>query len=156
MGTVYLAGPISGCTFGECTDWREEMKARLLPKGITCWSPMRAKGYLAKLATISATGQEYVSMSPLSTPRGVITRDRFDTQRVDVVLMNLLGATKVSIGSMIEMGWADSVRTPIIVVMESEGNPHEHMMVSELTGFRVTTVEEAEDICLAILGPLGV
>lgn len=120
-------------------------------QGIVCYSPMRAKDYLAKLATISPTGQEYVSMSPLSTPRGVITRDRFDTQRVDLVIMNLLGATRVSIGSMIELGWADSVRTPIVVVMEPEGNPHEHMMVAELTGFRVTTLEEAKTICVAIL-----
>ncbi len=151
MPLVYLAGPISGCSYRECTDWREGVLTELAAVGIQAASPMRAKNYLAKLTTISATGQEYTSMSPLSTPRGVITRDRFDTQRADLVLVNLLGATRVSIGTMIELGWADSVKTPTIVVMEPSGNPHEHMMVSELTGFRVSTIEEAVQIAKAIL-----
>lgn len=151
MNTVYLAGPISGCSFGECTDWREGVRRELQQSGIVGLSPMRAKDYLASLESISADGKDYAAMSPLSLPRGVITRDRFDTQRASVILMNLLGATRVSIGSMIELGWADSARVPIVCVVEPAGNPHEHMMVSELIGYRVATLEEGIHICKAIL-----
>lgn len=114
---------------------------------------MRAKDYLAALTDISSDGRDYAHMSTLSLPRGVITRDRFDTQRADIVLVNLIGAQRISIGTMIELGWADSVRTPVVCAMEETGNPHEHMMVSELLGYRVPTLEEAVTICKAILLP---
>ncbi len=151
--SVYLAGPITGCSFGECTDWREYVKRELAKVGIDGLSPMRAKEYLSSLSTISGTGKEYLHMGVLSTPRAVMTRDRFDTTRCDVVFMNLLGAKQVSIGTMIELGWADGKRTPIVCAIEPEGNPHEHMMVSEGIGFRVTSVEEGLHILKAILLP---
>jgi nucleoside 2-deoxyribosyltransferase len=153
MKTVYLAGPITGLSFGGCTDWREAAKKDLLYAHIIGLSPMRAKDYLAGLPSISGTGEEYAHMGALSLPRGVTTRDRFDTQRADVVLVNLLGAKAVSIGTMIELGWADSVRTPIVCAIEAKGNPHEHMMVNEIVGFRVTTLEDALHIVKSILTP---
>ena len=153
MKTVYLAGPITGSTYNECTDWRITARDELKAANITAFSPMRAKEYLAQLKTISGTGEEYFNLGVVSTPRGVITRDRFDTQRVDIVLVNLLGAKQVSIGTMIELGWADSARRPIVCAIEPSGNPHEHMMVSELIGYRVTTLEEAIYICKAVLLP---
>lgn len=153
MKTVYLAGPITGHTYKECVDWRTLVKADLKSAGIVGFSPMRAKEYLAHLKTISGTGEEYFDLGVVSTPRGVITRDRFDTQRVDMVLVNLLGAKSVSIGTMIELGWADSARRPIVCAIEPTGNPHEHMMVSELIGYRVSSLEEAIYICKAVLLP---
>ena len=39
-------------------------------------------------------------------------------QRCDVVLMYLIGAKKVSIGTMIEAGWADAYRKPVVLVLE--------------------------------------
>lgn len=153
MKTVYLAGPISGLSYGGCTDWREFASNNLQKVGIVGFSPMRAKDYLAGLKTISSTGEDYAHMSVMSTSRGVITRDRYDSQHCDLVLVNLLGAERVSIGTMIELGWADSVRTPIVCAIEPKGNIHEHMMVSELIGYRVPTLEEALDVCRAILLP---
>lgn len=151
--SVYLAGPITGCSFGECTDWRDYVRRELAAVGIDGLSPMRAKEYLAALTSISGHGKEYAHMGVLSTPRAVMTRDRFDTQRCDVVFMNLLGAKAVSIGTMIELGWADSVRTPIVCAIEPSGNPHEHMMVNEGIGFRVASVEEGLYILKSILLP---
>jgi len=113
---------------------------------------MRAKHYLAALnAPISGHGREYASMGVLSTQQAVVTRDRFDTQRVDVVLMNLLGADRVSVGTMVELGWADAARVPVVGVMETEGNIHDHMFVHGLTGFKTQTLDEALTIVKAIL-----
>ena len=150
---VYLAGPISGCSYNGCTEWRDGATAVLRQNGIIGLSPMRAKDYLAGLESISSDGKDYAHMSVLSLPRGVTTRDRYDTQRSNVVLMNLLGTTKVSIGSMIELGWADSARVPVVLVMEESGNVHEHMMVSEVIGYRVTTIQDAIHVCKSILTP---
>lgn len=147
---VYLAGPITGCSYKGCTDWREWAKAELLRYNIQGVSPMRAKEYLAHLEDISADGKDYHHLSVLSLPSGIVTRDRFDCQRCDIVLANLLGATRVSVGTMIEFGWADAARRPLVVVMEKEGNPHEHAMVRQMAGYVVETLEEALHVVKAI------
>jgi nucleoside 2-deoxyribosyltransferase len=149
--TVYLAGPITGLSYGECTDWREKAVARLAEEGIKGLSPMRAKEYLSHLTTISGHGREYSHLGVFATPRGVMTRDRFDCTRCDVLLVNLLGAKIVSIGTVMEIAWADAKRIPIVVAIEKEGNPHEHMMVNEAIGFRLDDLGEALETTIAIL-----
>lgn len=151
MKTVYLAGPIGGLSYGECTDWRHDAIDVLAADGIVGLNPMRGKEYLSHLQSISSTGHEYAHLGVLALPRGVMTRDRFDATRCDVLLVNLLGAKRVSIGTVMEIAWADSRRTPIVCAMEKEGNIHEHMMISEAIGFRVPTLEEALYLVKAIL-----
>ena len=70
--------------------------------------------------------------------------------RCDMVLMNLLGATKVSIGSMIELGWADAFRKPVVLVIE-EGNCHMHAIVQEIAGFIVPTLDQGIEVVKSIL-----
>ncbi len=214
--TVYLAGPIAGCSYAGCTDWREYAIGALLDAGIKGLSPMRAKEYLKDVerklehpypvgtrvshvdfaeATaqgegvvmgygeanvsyyvrwndtghvshwnrtkikaaadvgFSATCEEYGHLSPMSGPRGIMTRDRFDATRCDVLLVNLLGATRVSIGTTMEIAWADLKRTPIVLCMEAPGtdNPHEHCMITEAVGFRCTTLDEGLHVVRSIL-----
>ena len=152
MSLVYLSGPITGLTFQGATDWRQHAIESLALEGIKGISPMRAKDYLASLnAPISGHGREYAKLGVLSTPSAVLARDRFDTTRADVMLMNLLGSERVSIGTMVEIGWADAARVPIIGVMEPEGNVHDHMFVNQSIGFRVATLDEGLDIVKAIL-----
>lgn len=151
MKLVYLAGPITGLSFRGCTEWRQAAIADLAAHGITGLSPMRAKDYLAHLDSISGTGEEYAHLGVLSTPRAVMTRDRFDCTRCDVLLVNLLGATTVSIGTAMEIAWADLSRIPVVCAIEEKGNPHEHMMVREAIGFRVSSIEEALHVVKAIL-----
>lgn len=149
--TVYLAGPITGLSFAGCTEWRDAAVGRLAEDGVKGLSPMRAKEYLAHLTTISGHGREYAHLGVFATPRGVMTRDRFDCTRCDILLVNLLGAKAVSIGTVMEIAWADGRRIPIVVAIEKEGNPHEHMMVNEAIGFRVETLDEALAVTIAIL-----
>ena len=52
---------------------------------------------------------------------------------------------------MVEYGWSDVYRKPIITVIEREGNPHDHHFIRELTGFRVETLEEGLSVAKAIL-----
>jgi len=80
-----------------------------------------------------------------------MTRDFNDCSTCDVLLVNLLGASKVSIGTVMEIAWAYQNRTPVVVVMEQEGNPHEHAMIREAIGFRVHTMGEAIAVVRTIL-----
>jgi nucleoside 2-deoxyribosyltransferase len=146
MKTIYLAGPITGCSYNGCTDWRDYSKKELAKYNLLGVSPMRAKEYLSLEKNIS---DEYSAV--LSCSRGIVTRDRFDTFSCDVMLANFLGAKKVSIGTILEYGWADSKRKPIITVIEKEGNPHDHAAIKELTGFRVESLDEGLFIARAIL-----
>ena len=151
MKQVYLAGPITGLPYTNCTFWRDYAKAKLFDVGIKTYSPMRAKEYLSKLPAISGTGEEYAHLGPFSTPKAIMSRDFFDCAKADVVLVNFFFAKAVSIGTVAEMAWAYANRTPIVVVMEESGNPHEHLFIREMAGFRAGTLDDGLDIVKAIL-----
>lgn len=153
--TVYLAGPITGLTYDEGADWRDEVAADLAAVGITGFSPLRSKNFLRAIGVLDAAGtpdSAYLGLNPLSEPKGITTRDRFDCTRCDVVLLNLIGATRISVGTMIEAGWADGARRPIVVAME-EDNIHRHAMLNEVAGFIVPTLAEAVAVVKAVLLP---
>lgn len=151
MQQVYLAGPITGLDYEGSTDWRVFAKGVLSNVGIRGLSPMRGKEYLKGLGTLSGTGEEYAHLSVISNSRGIMTRDRYDATRCDVLLVNLLGADRVSIGTVMEIAWADLKRIPIVVAIEAKGNPHEHMMLSEAYGYRVPSLDEALHIVKHVL-----
>jgi nucleoside 2-deoxyribosyltransferase len=143
---VYMTGPIGGCSYEGATSWREQFTEMLADWNTKCLSPMRGKEYLSEETSIDSV--EY--NTALSSPKGVYTRDRWDSFRCDLMVANLLGTTKVSIGTMMEWAWADSKGTPIIMVME-EDNIHNHILVRGGPGFRVNTLEEAVELTKAIL-----
>ena len=148
---VYLAGPISGLTFGESTDWRVAVRRELADVGIDAFSPLRAKDFLASEGALEGSYEHH----PLSTAKGILTRDRWDVLTADLVLVNLVGAERISIGTVMEIAYADSVRTPVVLAMEP-GNAHTHPMLEQASGYIVHTLEEAVAITKAILLPEAV
>ena len=153
-GAVYLAGPIAGNTLAEADDWRHYAALQLEMAGILAYSPLRAKRAIiqSKFHREDRLGTGGIDGHPLVSAKGITTRDRDDVAKCNVILMDLLCATRVSIGTMIEAGWADALRRPIVCVMEP-GNIHEHGMLEELIGYRVSTLDEAIEIVKAILIP---
>lgn len=139
---VYLAGPISGTSYEISTDWRERFRWLIRPH--VALSPMRGKSYLSSEAAIKDSYD-----TPLSCARGIITRDRWDVQRCEVLVANLLDAQRVSIGTVMEIAWADAYRKPVIVVMEA-GSLHDHAFIREVAGFWLLTLEEAAHIVLQL------
>lgn len=152
---VYLAGPITGQTYAGATDWREGMRKALEPH-IMGMSPMRGKDYLADMAgTIGGTPEESYMKAVISSQAGILGRDRNDVRTADVVLMNLLGAKIVSIGTMIEAGWADAYRIPIVLVTEGKENIHNHVMLYGLATYIVPDLDTAEHLIRVLLGVPG-
>lgn len=158
---IYLAGPILGTTYGECTDWREYAQARLaqLDPSLRGASPMRAKGYLAQLAKMPMsadqlrTATSHSIKTPLSTPAGIVGRDQMDVARADLLLVNLLGAKVASIGTCCEVAQAHQLHRPVMLVMEDEGNVHDHPFITYQSAFRVDNLDTAIDLIPAILIP---
>jgi nucleoside 2-deoxyribosyltransferase len=143
---IYLAGAISGLTYEEAQDWRTDFAESIDPR-IECFSPLRGKEYLTMRGPLEGSYDEF----PLSTDRGITVRDRNDCMGADLVVFNMLGAKRVSIGTMVEFGWADAARVPSVLIMEKTGNVHEYPMVREIASFRVDNVADAIAIAEVVL-----
>lgn len=152
---VYLSGAITGLSYGEAVDWRVEATKELASANIIGISPMRAKDYLSHVTKFEGQGQ-YAKHGPLSTGKAIVARDHFDTINCDAILVNLLGTTKVSIGTVLEIAWAWDHNKPVIVAIEDNDpalmNCHEHVMLTELFSFRVNSLPAAYNIVKAVLG----
>lgn len=152
MFKVYLSGPITGCDYSGATDWRHYVKQVLDASSdgeIRSYSPMRRTDHLSKETSIADT---YDTMT--QSQRSLTTQDRYDTLGADVIFVNLLGTKRVSIGTAMEIAWADSKRIPIVLVMEKDGtNLHDHAMIRECASYWVGTIEEGIDVVTHLLLP---
>lgn len=142
---IYLAGPISGLTYDGCTDWRDAVERTLSIDDFEVASPMRAKKFLNTGEILDAVRYDNV----LASAQGVMTRDSWDVHRCDAVFANLLGAEKVSIGTVMELAWAWKAGVPAIVVMEPE-NIHNHIMLQQSTPYYCETVDEGLELLYAL------
>jgi len=152
--TVYLAGPISGLTYDEATGWRNAIATELAEFGIKCQSPMRAAIHLRHADGVLGDCEIQAGTKPaveaMSTPKGVVVRDKFDSTRCDLLLVNLLKAKKVSIGTCVEIGWANANDIPIVLVMEKD-NIHNHAFIRESASFITESLSDSVYIIKAIL-----
>ena len=89
---VYLCGPINGCTDSEANDWRDEV-TKHFPDAI---NPM-VRDY---------RGKEAVAY------REIVDLDKRDVRNADIVLVNY---TKPSIGTAMEVFYAWTLGTPVVV-----------------------------------------
>lgn len=152
---IYLAGPITGKSWGESENWRDRFKQALKDTAphIQGFSPLREKGFLTKEKAI---GDHYEN-TLFSTQRAIMSRDFFDCSTADAVVANLTGATIVSIGTVMEMAWAFQRRIPLIIISEMEdGKPkniHNHSMLREAANWWVGSEEEALEVIRALFTP---
>jgi len=149
---IYLAGPITGLSWEEATDWRKQALERFQDeskggKTYVGLSPLRGKEYLKDETEIAHSYEDV----QLSSAKMINARDTFDVRRSDLILVNLKGATKVSIGTMLEIGAAFILNKPIIVIME-DGNIHKHPMLSEMACATVPDIDTALYFTFQILG----
>jgi|688.fasta_scaffold147247_4 nucleoside 2-deoxyribosyltransferase len=149
MNKVYLAGPITSLSYDEANDWRAWFKNEITKSDkIQCLSPMRGKHYLKDCKDISATGNEKLGI--LSGGPAILTRDHSDVVNSDIIVVNLLGATKVSIGCMFEIAWAYHKHIPIVLIIEDDViNIHSHSMLFAMCGYRVNNLFSALTIVKA-------
>ena len=156
FGTVYLGGPIKGLVYDNCTDWRFSVAQELKQCGILTRSPMRGRED-ASFSKTSIINEDYLNstdfghLNPLNTSKGITIRDKMDVKKCDLVFANLLGAKDISIGTLLEIGWADILQKPIVAVIEKKGNLHDHGMLNEIIGFRAEKIDEGIDLVKRIL-----
>ena len=135
---IYCCKPISGASADEVFGYYEGMEALLGRMGYEVETPMHGKDVLRCEKEFRAQGYG----SPLSTNHAIYNRDRWMVRRADVVYANLCGASRVSIGSVMEMAVASELGKHVVLAVES-GNVHEHAFVLEAADVVYGTHEEA-------------
>jgi nucleoside 2-deoxyribosyltransferase len=143
--SIYLAGPITGLNHANSVNWRKQFSDLMQSTGVECFSPMRGKDYLARLEVIEHSYPDSI----LSNQRAIITRDRYDCTHCKLIVMNLMrdaaaAGQKPSLGTVMELAWADLSRIPVIAIIEKDvtGSPYNHPMILEAIGFQVETIEQ--------------
>lgn len=149
-GSVYLSGPIAGLTYKDARfGWREYV-ANMMSHGIKVLSPMRHEGHLAEVrGPLEPAGQ---AGHFFSGEKIIVEKDMLDIKRSDIVLVNLLGATtRVSIGTVAEIGMATVLGKTIVLVMEDTGNIHDHPFVTIPAALRLNNLQDAVDAINSLL-----
>ena len=138
---IYIAHPISGDSFESVVSYYEHLRDRLIYRGYKVLCPMTGKGYLRTELKFKAHGYEG---KPMSTNHAIVERDRWMIGQSDIILVDLLGATRVSIGCMFELAWAMDIGKHTIVIMEMN-NIHRHSFVIDAADVLFETLDEALD-----------
>lgn len=100
MKTIYLCGPINGCTDEECTDWREYVKSQWEGR---CIDPM-VRDY---------RGRETEAF------REIVELDKIDVAESDIIVVNY---DKPSVGTSMEVLYAWQIGKRIILVCREDAN----------------------------------
>jgi nucleoside 2-deoxyribosyltransferase len=96
MKTVYLCGPINGCTDAECNDWRSFAKEHL------------------KCGTLDPMARDYRGRErEPGIDAKIVENDKADIDESDILLVNYV---KPSVGTSMEILWAWLAHKPIILV----------------------------------------
>ena len=143
---IYLAGPITGCSYLGATDWRKKFP-KLVGDSVVFLNPMRGKAYLSGIPSLKADYEDL-----LAGQRGIWCRDHYDVYRCNCVVANLLNTKTVSIGTMFELAWASELRIPVVVIIKSDDTIHNHPFVREATNFEVSSLDAAAEIVRLIFG----
>ena len=146
-GTVYLSGPISGLTYNKARfGWRADFLDEM-DDGITVLSPMRHEGHLAE---IKGPLDKMYPDNLFSRPKMIVAKDFLDISMSDILVAYLQGAEKVSIGTMVELGYAKALGKTIVVIMEAN-SVHDHPFVTEVADTVVDNLSEAIVIVNSLL-----
>lgn len=123
MTTIYLCGPIAGCTDGEAMDWRERIKA-LLPE-CEFLDPMR-RDYRRKDTTDPTLARE------------IVENDLHDIRCSDVVLAF---HPRPSTGTDMEIMYASHLHIAEVVVIVPDGAPLSPWIVHHAKAVVKTEIE---------------
>lgn len=140
MLKIYLARQIAGCAYQEVVDYYENARDILRDMGYEVSHAMCGKGYLKDEQCFKTGGYDH----PSATDHAIFQRDKWMTHQCDILLVNLIGSTKVSIGTCFEIAWALDLGKHIVLVME-ENNIHNHAFIKQSASVIYNNFEEALD-----------
>jgi nucleoside 2-deoxyribosyltransferase len=145
--TVYLAGPIEGCTKGEANDWRIDAINHLACYGIAGISPLRCEPIIGERYNIEHVDPKF------GTARAIGSKNVFDARTCDMTLVYLpkvLNARRPSYGSIIELAWAHVLGKPTVLVTD-DPTVREHPVVNACAGWLLDDLDDGLEVAVGIL-----
>lgn len=148
MRTVYLAGAITGCDRNEANDWRHDVINRLAHHNIAGISPLRCEPLIGDRYQLTHQDPRF------GTAKAISSKNFFDVQSCDLTLAYMpqeVNARRLSIGTLMELAWARALGKPTILVSDY---PFilEHPVVQANASWTLSTLEEAVDVLIGVLG----
>lgn len=147
LATVYLAGPITGCTDYEANDWRGMVAADLSAYDIIGISPLRCEPLRGERYQLNYADPKF------GTPQAIGSKNVFDVQRCDMVLAYLPKpeeGRRQSYGTLGEVAWARMLNKPVVIISD-DPDIIGHPVYVECAGWIVPRLEDAVDIIVGVL-----
>lgn len=135
---IYLVGPITGLSYSQVMDRYRAQFSLLKSYGYQPICPMVGKDYLKNERVLHGLGYT----NPTSTGRAIKGRDRWMVKQADILLADFTDSEVASIGSCMELAWADILGKHVIAVIP-EVNVHRHAFIIECANIIFTEMEEA-------------
>lgn len=158
MRTVYLAGPIAGCTGAEANDWRTNVSKELRSWGIMGISPLRCEPLhgerYASAADFSPLADSKKVDQRFGTARAIASKNMFDVRNCDMSLIYLpldLNRRRPSYGTVCELAWARMIDKPTVLVT-NDPDVANHPVIGACAGWILPTLREGTDVITGILG----
>lgn len=144
--TIYLAGPMNGLTWREALEWRARVE-RELGSSWQLINPVRAQIDEDKLDEPigSQVRNEGVYVDLHLTATGICAQDEFFIDQSDWILANFVGASRTSIGSVWELGYAWGKGKKIMSVLTPGDVLHDHPFVRRRSHVFTQNLDEAID-----------
>lgn len=133
---LYLAHPISGMSADEVFSYYNMMTNMLDCYAIL--SPMIGKEHLRTEKEFKAHSYQH----PVSTNKAILGRDSWMVRTCDVLYLDLMDATSISIGCTSELAWAWMLGKHTVISMQQD-NVHQHAFILEMGNIVFSTRMEA-------------
>ena len=145
LNKVYLAGPIThAVTWESAINWRQKCEKELIVSNIQAISPLRHVMQKKRSGEQSWRWDDaYITM-----------QCKNDIMRCDAVLANLNNSSKVSIGTIIEIAWANMLQKPIVVILHRDTrlyNEYKYGILNVITPVRVDNLIDGIDMIKELL-----
>lgn len=148
MKTVYLAGPIMGCTKTEAKDWRYDFDRRLADHDIRGVSPLRCEPLVGERYEMQYLDPKF------GTNRAIGAKNLFDVRSCDMTLAYLpmpIDGEPQSYGTIIELAWAYALHKPTILVTD-DPYVRDHPLIDACTGWLLNNFDDALEVIIGVLG----
>lgn len=147
MKTVYLGGPINGCTEREAKNWRAYVMEKISEFGIRGISPLRCEPISGERYGLGTADPKF------GTSRAIASKNLFDVRSCDLTLCYIpmvKPPNHISYGTLGELFWAHAESKPTILVTD-DPDLQKHPVVQAAAGWSLETLDDAIEVITGIL-----
>jgi nucleoside 2-deoxyribosyltransferase len=127
-----------------------EQVSKLKSYGYDVLCPMIGKEYLKEEKSLHGEGY----FTPSSNNHAIKARDMWMVRQSDILLADFSSAEVASIGSCMELAWANMLGKHVISIIP-EDNVHRHAFILECSDIVFTTISEAYIYLRGLVGGIN-